>query len=108
MAHTRPDPVASLLPQEPIRVLVSTPIGTHGVAQCAGRPCCLHNPSPHPLSTAPLVWREPARIMMRLCPHSVLHPDPDDLTVRAAAAPMPHGCDGCCCPRPVVQSPSSR
>ena len=73
--------------------------GVHPPAACAGRACCIHAPSEHPLADAPLNWRGDRRIMERLCPHGIGHPDPDDAAYRAAAfggADTTHGCDGCC------------
>lgn len=68
----------------------------HPPEHCAGQPCCIHNPSNHPLRAAPLAWRPDRRIMERQCPHGIGHPDPDDVTVRAGGGV--HGCDGCCFP----------
>lgn len=72
--------------------------GVHPAARCAGSPCCLHNPSEHPLSGAPLNWRADRGIMERICTHGVGHPDPDDAAHRAKRGEMDtvHGCDGCC------------
>jgi hypothetical protein len=40
--------------------------------------------------TWPLAWHEAAEILIRLCPHWVMHPDPDGW------GPLIHLCDGCC------------
>lgn len=64
---------------------------THLQAQCAGRPCALHNHSLHHMRDWPQNWRQDRGVMERICPHGVGHPDPDDLT-----ADTVHGCDGCC------------
>lgn len=58
---------------------------------CLGPHCCIHNPSPHHMVEWPQNWRPDRRIMERLCPHGVGHPDPDDPTQDTV-----HGCDGCC------------
>lgn len=93
---------------------------THGPDKCAGRPCCIHKPSSHHMVTWRLNWRADTRVMERLCPHGIGHPDPDHMThVRSLTpehdcpdeypgdeggeCPYPHlgwqgthGCDGCC------------
>lgn len=68
----------------------------HGRSTCAGGPCPIHNPSAHPMAGFPTLWRDDRRIMERVCPHGVGHPDPDDLAVRSGRDPGDHGCDGCC------------
>jgi hypothetical protein len=69
---------------------------THDSAACAGGRCCIHNPSQHALDQAPLNWRSDRRIMERICPHGIGHPDPDDVKVRSDRWESVHGCDGCC------------
>lgn len=76
---------------------------THGRRACRGRTCSVHNPSDHALREAPLHWRDDRRLMERLCPHGIGHPDPDHvsfvrLTYGAGHAFTAgvHGCDGCC------------
>jgi len=82
-----------------------TILQTHPVSQCQGQPCCIHNPSNHPLKKAPLNWRADRYLMERICPHGVGHPDPDDLAHKLRVlgslrfkryALDRHGCDGCC------------
>ena len=73
------------------------PLVVHDADACQGQHCCIHNPSAHPLNTAPLYWR--GHVMERICKHRVGHPDPDDVAWRARAGlpdPSVHGCDGCC------------
>lgn len=76
---------------------------THGPGQCANEHCCIHNPSDHPLNTAPMNWRADRALMERMCEHGVGHPDPDDIAFKAKAYgsvyannEAVHGCDGCC------------
>lgn len=76
---------------------------THGPTQCANEHCSIHNPSDHPLNTAPMNWRADRALMERLCEHGIGHPDPDDIAYkrttrgdRFADAEAIHGCDGCC------------
>ena len=40
-------------------------------------------------------WLEQEKYMLRICPHSQAHPDPDEISVNI---PENHGCDGCCNP----------
>lgn len=75
----------------------------HPPSSCAGRECCIHNPSEHPLRMAPLSWRSDRRLMERICEHDVGHPDPDDLAWKRVELGDDeawgfgiHGCDGCC------------
>jgi hypothetical protein len=95
---------------------------------CFEHNCCIHNPSQHPLSEAPLVWREAGAFdikpshMERVCEHGTGHPDPDGLAYlrrtgheELAASLSVHGCDGCCSghgPRdpdgPLAPGPRSR
>ena len=72
-------------------------VNIHQPDRCAGRPCCIHDPSDHPLRDAPLFWRS-AGFMERICEHRIGHPDPDDVLVRSNAGYEIHGCDGCCNP----------
>lgn len=80
-------------------------LNTHPEGSCSGEFCSVHNPSEHPLDTAPLNWREDRYLMERICPHGIGHPDPDDLTHKRSRlseetykryAFEVHGCDGCC------------
>lgn len=81
-----------------------TILQTHAAARCGGEFCCLHNPSRHPLDSAPLNWRADRSLMERICDHGIGHPDPDDLAHKqrhmgdryAGYAFEVHGCDGCC------------
>lgn len=80
-----------------------TLLSVHPASQCTGQPCCIHNPSAHPLSHAPLHWRADRSLMERTCSHGVGHPDPDDLAYKRrvrgdeyAYYEGIHGCDGCC------------
>lgn len=69
----------------------------HGPIRC--RPTCpVHWPSDHPLVDAPLWWVGDIGVMMRLCPHNTLHPDPDDQQIRLHPELARHDCDGCCAP----------
>ena len=77
----------------------------HAADQCSGEFCCIHNPSTHRLSSAPLHWRDDRGLMERICEHGVGHPDPDDLAHKRRTmsearyrgyAFEVHGCCGCC------------
>ena len=72
----------------------------HPKKACEGEHCCLHNPSPHHMTTWRMNWRDDRGMMERICPHGIGHPDPDDLAYKRRNN-LPdsegiHGCDGCC------------
>lgn len=79
-----------------IGLVGGTILACHGPSVCAGKPCCIHNPSAHPLRAAPLHWRGDMSYMERICRHGWGHPDPDDIMVRRYGYPGAHKCDGCC------------
>lgn len=87
---------------EPIALHDGRIMQVHEAGTCAGQFCCIHNPSDHALKSAPLSWRGDRRLMERICPHGVGHPDPDGLAADAALLGYDpyergvHGCDGCC------------
>lgn len=71
---------------------------THSALECLGSPACvIHKPSNHHMASWPQVYRHDINRMDRTCPHSIEHPDPDEINLdqpgRAA-----HHCDGCCTP----------
>lgn len=76
-------------------------IAIHLPDACAGNRCIIHNPSPHPLVNAPMLWNPPFG-MLRTCAHGFKHPDADDAAHIAASHggvyPFEHACDGCCKP----------
>ena len=76
-----------------------TLLRVHDSANCEGRACCIHHPSGHHMVTWPQNWRADRRLMERICPHGVGHPDPDDLNPDST-----HGCDGCCSQRREVMT----
>ena len=84
--------------------LISLPgnvfLRTHTETVCEGQVCCVHNPSDHHMASWDQFWDARFGIMMRVCDHDIVHPDPDDLVVRTRDwANMPsHSCDGCCSP----------
>ena len=86
----------------------------HGITECAGEFCVVHNPSEHHMREWPTVLRTMLSppIFERNCPHGVGHPDPDSAAwAERAVRDNPfrwqneisdgkfvwqHGCDGCC------------
>lgn len=76
----------------------------HDKARCSGA-CCIHGPSDHHMKDWPTNWRQDRKLIERVCPHGIGHPDPDDVAFRAKNPNYPqtvggtqHGCDGCCIP----------
>ena len=86
--------------QDMIPVPVERLVNVHPREACAGEHCCIHNPSVHSLSDAPMQWRQDRRLMERVCVHGVGHPDPDDVAYQNRVNPDGgveiHGCCGCC------------
>lgn len=75
----------------------------HDPEACAGHHCVIHNPSDHSMRAFPTYWRADRRLMERICPHGIGHPDPDDLahktrgmSEQSARYESSHSCDGCC------------
>lgn len=71
----------------------------HDPARCDGQGCVLHHPSDHHMREWPTHWRADTRLMERICPHGVGHPDPDDdahFERIGQGWKSVHGCDGCC------------
>lgn len=77
-------------------------INVHDESKCKGRHCVMHNPSNHHMREWPLNWRDDIKVMERICPHGIGHPDPDDAAYHRSIGKdwaLIHGCDGCCMPR---------
>lgn len=73
----------------------------HSPSDCLGdHPCAIHNtPSDHPLSEAPMFWRQDIGLLERICGHGVGHPDFDStqwLESVGKDSHSSHACDGCC------------
>lgn len=72
----------------------------HARETCVDTPCCIHSPSPHSMFHYPTHWRKDRKLMERICPHGVGHPDPDHLRyikdIQKRLVHSIHGCDGCC------------
>ena len=73
---------------------VGQAIYVHERGQCLYGPCPIHNISDQHMKDWPTLWRDDRKIMERLCPHGVGHPDPDCRNAMADGGV--HGCDGCC------------
>lgn len=76
-------------------------IFVHDFSACKGSYCVIHNPSNHAMSTWPTHWRGDRKLMERICPHGIGHPDPDDMDYYNSHGGTDkyrgiHGCDGCC------------
>lgn len=77
--------------------------------ECQGQICSVHNRSNHHMRDMPQNWFQETGIMLRICPHDVEHPDPDDIAYfrrtmnpNVAKAKSIHECclEGCCVPVP--------
>jgi len=71
-------------------------IGVHLPDERCAKKCPIHNPSNHHMKDWEQNWRPDRRLIERICPHGIGHPDPDDI-----ATDKTHGCDGCCSPNKV-------
>lgn len=65
----------------------------HDEEACVGPPCPIHARTDHHMRAWPQHWRNDRRMMERICPHGVGHPDPDEQLLDDGGV---HGCDGCC------------
>lgn len=74
----------------------------HSPSVCKGHPCTIHNRTKHHMRSWPQHWRSDRRIMERICPHGVGHPDPDE----RKDIDTTHGCDGCCQAEDLKNEPS--
>lgn len=104
-----------------LRLYDGTYIQVHSDSLCKSDSfCCIHKPSTHALTYAPMIFDFTILVMHRVCKHFYVHPDPDALLwwVNSYAAawmePKPtkigvrkwlayryadireHDCDGCC------------
>lgn len=67
---------------EPFTLYNGSKLNVHPAWACSIKPCAIHAPSDHPLKNAPIDYRyfNGSRGLMRMCSHSVWHPDTDSLT----------------------------
>lgn len=79
-------------------------VRVHEKKDCKGEHCVIHNPSDHPMRSFRTHWRDDRKLMERICPHGIGHPDPDDIAFKRrvrgdkfADLEMIHGCCGECC-----------
>ena len=68
----------------------------HTDGLCMGEACTLHKRTDHSMRRFPQLWRTDRKIMERICPHSVGHPDPDEYKIIEGLDDGAHDCDGCC------------
>jgi hypothetical protein len=88
--------VATPWRNEPVKLEHSTAwLSAHDKADCQP-PCALHARTNHHMRAWKQVWRYDRKIIERICPHGIGHPDPDDFRVRQGLDDGNHGCDGCC------------
>ena len=79
-----------------------TVLETHGPTRCVGGFCSIHCPSVHPLNRAPLVWSRGTNLMLRVCDHGKLHPDPDSVRALSRGTVRHDCCEERCCEVPVA------
>lgn len=82
-------------PEEIFRSLVNT----HSQTRCALGPCVIHNRTAHHMRSWWAIWLEDRKIVERICPHGIGHPDPDQFGYWRDTDQLwqaTHGCDGCC------------
>lgn len=87
-------------------------LGVHSADHCAPMPCPVHRPSNHHMREWPKDFKREWRIVTRVCPHGIQHPDPDDLDWlermrRPTDLPRAHECDGCCGKAPAAKQASN-
>lgn len=73
-------------------------VKVHGIEDCKGRNCVIHNPSDHHMKDWPTHWRGDRQLMERICPCGIGHPDPDDLAFKESIGidVETEGIHGCC------------
>lgn len=76
----------------------------HPEMLCVGEWCCVHNPSPHHMVDWKQDYAPTSKVMRRICPHGIAHPDPDNRAEELYTGIRLHeergDCDGCCFPPP--------
>jgi hypothetical protein len=80
---------------EKVTLIGGQVIYAHSRKECLRYWCAIHYTSPHHMVVWPQNWREDIKIMERICPHGVGHPDPDEIKAMDQYESV-HGCDGCC------------
>ena len=68
----------------------------HKKATCKGPNCPIHNRSNHHMRSWPQNWRDDRKIMERICPCGIGHPDPDEPRIISGEDNGDHGCCGHC------------
>lgn len=89
-AKKRNIPVRIIHANEPVQLEHSEIwLDAHPSTRCVSQPCALHNRTDHSMRKFPQLWRGDRKIIERICPCGVGHPDPDDPTTDRV-----HGCCG--------------
>jgi len=70
----------------------------HADGKCMGEVCTFHKRTDHSMRRFPQLWRGDRKIMERICPHNIGHPDPDEYKIVEGIDDGTHACDGCCIP----------
>lgn len=78
---------------ERVTLVGGEPLNAHVEDECMGPYCTIHNNSDHHMVKWKQTWDGRVGRIMRICPHNVAHPDPDEINPNTE-----HHCDTCCDP----------
>lgn len=98
---TEPSPVRPPEPPSTYQLEDGTVLtNVHHPSLCAGETCSIHRPSQHRMYDFPRTWEY--GVVCRICPHGVIHPDPDAMAWRsrvtgALVLGLHECCESFCC-----------
>ena len=92
------EPLIGLEDNLEIHEFISGKRWIHSKGSCSEK-CVFHSPSRHHMKYWPKDVVE-GNLISRLCPHGILHPDPDSMNyftrIKSTKVSFLHTCDGCC------------
>jgi hypothetical protein len=71
-------------------------LAVHIPEKCETEVCTIHKRTDHSMRRYPQMWRTDMKMMYRVCPHHLFHPDPDEYKIVEGIVDGVHECDGCC------------
>jgi hypothetical protein len=71
-------------------------INSHDESQCEAVTCPMHKRTDHHMRGFKQFFLHGWDIVVRVCPHGVKHPDPDDMYAMSSEYAENHNCDACC------------